>query len=116
MVCPTMSMKELEMWIQVGRPMVLVDLRSRQEYEAGHLQGAVNIPYEELETRLEEIPRQLPCVLYCSRGSQSLLAAEPAGQERGQRLWRPGGLPGNPSAGRKRGILTGIGAGGSGTG
>ena len=74
MVCPTMSMKELEMWIQAGRPMVLVDLRSRQEYEAGHLQGAVNIPYEELETRLEEIPRQLPCVLYCSRGSQSLLA------------------------------------------
>ena len=74
MVCPTMSMKELEMWIQAGRPMVLVDLRSRQEYEAGHLQGAVNIPYEELETRLEEIPRQLPCVLNCSRGSQSLLA------------------------------------------
>ncbi len=51
---PTISMRELDCWIMCGRPMELIDLRSRNAYEYSHLKGAVNIPYEELERMLKE--------------------------------------------------------------
>lgn len=71
---PTISMRELESWIAGSRQMYLVDLRSRWSFSRGHLLGAVNIPYEELEDRAEELPRDMPVVFYCQRGSKSLLA------------------------------------------
>lgn len=45
---------------------VLVDLRSRQEYAAGHLGGAINVPLDEVAARVEEIRGlgRLP-VFYC---------------------------------------------------
>ncbi len=71
---PMISMRELELRMQRGDPMVLLDLREPEEYAAGHLRGAVNIPYEELEARFYELPMQMPIYVYCARGSQSLLA------------------------------------------
>jgi len=45
---------------------VFVDLRSRPEYAAGHLGGAVNVPLDEVGARVEQIRRlgRLP-ILYC---------------------------------------------------
>jgi len=45
---------------------VIVDVRSRQEYEAGHLSGALSLPLDELEARVGELRRlgKLP-ILYC---------------------------------------------------
>ena len=75
---PTISMRELDCWIMCGRPMELIDLRSRNAYEYSHLKGAVNIPYEELERMLKEGTLEraegIPMVLYCARGSLSMLA------------------------------------------
>lgn len=75
---PTISMRELDCWIMCGRPMELIDLRSRNAYEYSHLKGAVNIPYEELERMLKEgtleCAEGIPMVLYCARGSLSMLA------------------------------------------
>ncbi|WP_460597667.1 ArsR/SmtB family transcription factor [Geomonas sp. Red276] len=43
---------------------VLVDLRPSREYQAGHLPLAQSIPVEELEARLEEIPRDKVVFIY----------------------------------------------------
>ncbi|MBL4845770.1 MAG: hypothetical protein JKY65_09605 [Planctomycetes bacterium] len=43
---------------------LLVDVRTRGEYERGHLEGALNLPVGELEARLAELPRDRPLVVY----------------------------------------------------
>ena len=54
----------------------LVDVRSPEEFAAGHLPGARNIPVDELTSRLEEIgPRDLSVVVYCATGGRSASAA-----------------------------------------
>ena len=45
------------------RPM-LVDVRSREEFEGAHILGAVSIPLSELERRVDSIPRERLVVLY----------------------------------------------------
>lgn len=54
----------------------LVDVRSPEEFSAGHLPGARNIPVDELSGRLDEIgPRDQPVVVYCASGGRSASAA-----------------------------------------
>ena len=78
----TITMWDLEDWNDSKRPMCLVDLRNREAFEDYHLMGAVNIPFDELEEHIDELPTQVPIVFYCSRGSQSMLACN--------RLWEEG--------------------------
>jgi rhodanese-related sulfurtransferase len=49
----------------------LVDVRTVQEYQGGHLPGAVNIPLHELDRRLGEIPKDQPVVVVCATGNRS---------------------------------------------
>ncbi len=66
--------KELDSY--VGSPNTLIiDLRSKEEYDAYHVETAVNIPYEELENQQYQLHDYYQVVLYCERGNQSLLAA-----------------------------------------
>lgn len=53
----------------------LLDVRPREEYEAGHLAGALSMPLEELEERLEELPEDKIIVTYC-RGTFCTYADE----------------------------------------
>jgi rhodanese-related sulfurtransferase len=51
---------------RLGRgDVVLVDVRPREEYEAGHIEGARSIPLAELERRLAELPPDSEVVAYC---------------------------------------------------
>jgi phage shock protein E len=54
----------------------LVDVRTRGEFAAGHLPGAVNIPVQELDARLNELqPKDGVVVVYCRSGHRSGNAA-----------------------------------------
>lgn len=53
----------------------LVDVRTPFEFQSGHLDGAVNIPVDQLPRRLDGLDRQRPVVLYCRTGSRSRRAA-----------------------------------------
>lgn len=53
----------------------LLDVREGSEYEAGHASGAVHIPYEELDRRINELPPGRQIVVYCASGVRSSLAA-----------------------------------------
>lgn len=52
---------------------VVLDVRPAPEYAAAHLPGAVNIPLEQLEDRLAELPADREVVAYC-RGAYCVLA------------------------------------------
>ncbi len=57
------------------RNVVLIDVRPAEEYEAGHVAGAISLPLDELESRLAEIPRDVEVVAYC-RGPFCVLAPQ----------------------------------------
>lgn len=82
---------------------LVLDVRPREEFEAGHIPGAVSIPLEELRARLDELPSDLEVVAYC-RGPYCVLAPQAvellaAHGIRARRLaeglpeWRLAGLP-----------------------
>jgi len=54
---------------------VVVDLRPREEYTAGHVAGAISIPLPELEARLADLPDDLEIVAYC-RGPYCAMAPQ----------------------------------------
>jgi phage shock protein E len=54
---------------------VLVDVRTAGEFAAGHIEGAVNVPVQELDARSNELPRDRALVVYCRSGNRSGTAA-----------------------------------------
>jgi rhodanese-related sulfurtransferase/DNA-binding HxlR family transcriptional regulator len=54
---------------------VLVDVRPAEEFDAGHIEGAVSIPLDELDERLAELPADSEIVAYC-RGAFCAYAHE----------------------------------------
>ena len=66
--------RELLRRVKAGE-VTLLDVRPRDEYEAGHIPGAVSMPPGEVERRLSEIPPDRPVVAYC-RGPFCVYAVE----------------------------------------
>jgi len=55
---------------------LVLDVRTAQEFGGGHIQGALNIPVQELEARMRELgPGPRPVVVYCRSGARSSAAA-----------------------------------------
>jgi molybdopterin/thiamine biosynthesis adenylyltransferase/rhodanese-related sulfurtransferase len=82
----------------------IVDVREREEWDEGHLPGAVHLPRGHLESRIERaVPdKSQPVLLYCASGNRSAFAAktlEELGYERVASLaggftdWKRNGLP-----------------------
>lgn len=61
---PFISVERVKQELDAGHPQMLVDVRTPDEYGAGHLPNAVSIPLEVLSVRMAELPRDLPVVLY----------------------------------------------------
>ena len=55
--------------------LVVLDVRGRSEWEAGHLPGATHIPLAELPERIAELPEGLPIAVHCQGGGRSAIAA-----------------------------------------
>src|SRR3954451_2360150 len=57
---------------------LFVDVREREEWNEGHLPGAVHVPRGNLESRIERVApdRSRPIVLYCQSGNRSAFAAK----------------------------------------
>jgi rhodanese-related sulfurtransferase len=89
--------------INQGKSLIL-DVRSAEEFAAGHLQNAKNIPLPELTTRLKEIEKSktTTVITVCERGTRAASAAgllKKAGFEQvfildgGVSAWKSQGLP-----------------------
>jgi hydroxyacylglutathione hydrolase len=94
------SARELAARLEAGA--AAVDVRSRAEWEAGHIPGAVHIFAGEIADRLDELPRRRPLVVHCQGGTRSAIAAsllhargvtEVVDQPGGFAEWEREGLP-----------------------
>jgi rhodanese-related sulfurtransferase len=52
----------------------LLDVRTADEFAAGHLPTALNIPVDDLRSRLNELPRDRPIAAYCQVGQRGYIA------------------------------------------
>ena len=104
------SRKELARRLKDGLVTVL-DVRPENEFDAGHLSRAINIPLHDLARRLRELPKDSEIIAYC-RGPYCVFAVEAVSllRKRGfkaRRLedgypeWRAAGLPVERLAGEK---------------
>jgi rhodanese-related sulfurtransferase/DNA-binding transcriptional ArsR family regulator len=84
----------------------VIDVRPPEDYEQGHIVGALNIPLDKVKTRLGELPRDREIVAYC-RGPWCVLSFEAVARlrkagidarrlEDGLPEWRRAGLPVEP--------------------
>jgi rhodanese-related sulfurtransferase len=96
------SVDELQTAIKAGKAPMIIDLRDPREYQNYHLAGAVNIPLDEVEKRVGEIPPSSNVVLACHAGQQSLLGGRLLNKlgrkwikmlDGGILAWRERGLP-----------------------
>lgn len=101
------SREELMKRLNEGSVTVL-DVRPREEYEAGHVPGAVNIPLKDIERHLKDLPEGREIVAYC-RGTWCVLSFDAVAALRGKGItarrledgypeWRAAGLPVEGSA------------------
>lgn len=70
---------------------IIIDLRAREEYVKSHVEGAINIPYDEWEEKPPTNFPQKTLIFYCKRGNQSMLAAKEMSQKGYQALSIAGG-------------------------
>lgn len=72
------SVEQVREDLESGKDFVLLDVRSKDEFREGHIEGAVNIPLQVLAYEVEnEIPeKDQIIVLYCRSGVRTLTAAE----------------------------------------
>jgi rhodanese-related sulfurtransferase len=99
-----MSLAELGARVARGRDIVVLDVRERDAYAAGHVPGARHLPRGQLELRVnDELPDPTArIVTVCEFGKISTLAAatlrdlgflRAAALDGGMKAWREGGLP-----------------------
>ncbi len=69
------SPEEVYEIIKNGEDYLILDVRSKEEYDPGHLEGAMLLPVSELEDRLDELPVDKPIIVYCKSGGRSRAAA-----------------------------------------
>lgn len=71
------SPSEVKQMVERQEDVVYLDVREPNEWNLGHIPGAVHIPRGTLETKVEQaIPRDRRVVVYCAGGNRSALAAD----------------------------------------
>ena len=68
---PVITWREL---LEERDKVMLIDVRTEEEFSFGTLPGAVNMPLDDLRNRLQDIPRSVPVVLFCAVGLRGYLA------------------------------------------
>jgi len=53
---------------------LIVDVRTKGEYEEGHIEGSLNIPLNEIVKAVEWLQKDVPTVLVCASGARSAAA------------------------------------------
>ena len=59
------------------KPSVIIDVRSPQEFAVAHLEGALNIPHDQLPQRIDlmdKLDKSSPILVYCRSGVRSAIA------------------------------------------
>jgi rhodanese-related sulfurtransferase len=65
----------LKRWLGEGKPLFILDIRSEEVFQQGHIDGAVNIPFYRLDRQYDELPLNREILLVDEMGFRSFLAA-----------------------------------------
>ena len=68
--CNPMDITATELSARIN-DVTLVDVREPVEWNAGHLDGAIHIPMQQVPARIAEIPRDKEVIVYCRSGARS---------------------------------------------
>lgn len=69
------SVQQAKEMIDSGEVFIL-DVRTQEEYDAGHIKGSTLIPVQVLDKRLNELSRDKKILVYCRSGHRSAQASE----------------------------------------
>lgn len=72
---PQTDVRALAATLDAGAAPLVLDVRGKAEWDAGHLPGAVHIPLAELAARAGELPRERPIAVHCQGGTRSVIAS-----------------------------------------
>ncbi len=65
-----------QVWSQKDKSsFVFLDVRTPDEYQDGHIPGAINMPIQTLSEHLKNVPKNKPLYLYCESGVRASRAA-----------------------------------------
>jgi rhodanese-related sulfurtransferase len=99
---PSISPQELEARMAKGDAPRVVDVRTPEEFRAGHIPGAINVPHDQVAAHAKELASERGVAIYCVKGprarlgEQALAAAGVGGVlhvEGGFAAWQAAGLP-----------------------
>ncbi|MEL6308307.1 MAG: rhodanese-like domain-containing protein [Chloroflexota bacterium] len=79
-------------YTDTGAEHILIDVRTAQEFNSGHIAGAINIPVDQIASRLSEIPADIPVVVYCRSGNRSAQATNILNQNDYSEIYDLGGI------------------------
>lgn len=77
------------------KPAVIIDVRTPEEFAAGHVDGALNIPYEQIAGGIKTVKglkKDQPVLLYCRSGRRSAIAKVALEKEGYKRILDGGGM------------------------
>lgn len=97
----TISVTELDMRLKQGERLQMIDVRSPQEFDEGHIPGSVNVPLEHVESRLADLHPTDSAVLVCRSGNRAQMCKDILDSHRkglmvlegGTVAWMDQGLP-----------------------
>lgn len=69
---------EFEKLVKENKDSLILDVRDAKDYDKGHIENAINIPVDNIESRIDEIEKykENDILIYCSIGRKSARAAE----------------------------------------
>jgi phage shock protein E len=71
----------------------IIDVRSPMEYASGHVEGAINIPVDEIASEMEHIKTlNAPFIMYCRSGARSGMATHFMKEAGIEEVYNAGGL------------------------
>jgi len=50
---------------------IIIDVRTKEEFDQGHIQGSLNIPVDEIGNALTWLAKEVPTVVVCASGARS---------------------------------------------
>ncbi len=104
-LAPAISPQQLEKRLAQPDPPLLLDVRTPEEFRAGHIPGAINVPHEQVAERAAGLSSPHGVAVYCMKGPRARLgeqaliasgATDVVHLEGGFSAWNAAGLPVEP--------------------
>ena len=70
------SRSETDYTSLMQRGAIILDVRTKGEYQSGNVKGSLNIPIKELKENISKLPKNKPIITVCASGVRSAAACE----------------------------------------